>query len=265
MDSTSDLIDATNIVSADIKDIKLSKDFIDEFNISKLDWKLLESALHMQSGMTEFQCRHFVANSQITDWRSARQCFLELETRYHSYIEIKTSLKKAEVFRKKFLRDYENATDELEKELIKIDLDKNDYDITIWKRKYRQSQNEMNIFLNLLKEYIKDENEIEYFISEQPEEEKQYWVARLGKQAAMDIVSYGRIGSGNMDSIAMMNEEEQVAALQVAIKYSGMIGGGIDKIHRSFAPDFQKYLEERGISAPKLPSHEFTGQKHLPS
>lgn len=263
MDSTSDLIDTTNIVSSDITDIKLSKDFIDEFNIGKFDWKLLESALHMNSGMTEFQCRHFVANSQLTDWRSARQCFLELETRYHSYIEIKTSLKKAEVIRKKFLRDYQNSTDELEKELIKIDLDKNDYDITIWKRKYKQAQNEMSIFLNLLKEYIKDENQIEYFINEQPEEERHYWVVRLGKQAAMDIVSYGRIGTGNMDSIAMMNEEDQVATLQVAIKYSGMIGGGIDKIHKSLTPDFQNYLQENGISAPKLPAHEFTGQKQL--
>lgn len=64
MDSISKHIDANNIVNSNISDIKLSKDFIEEYNISDLDWKLLESALHMEGGMTDYQCRHFVKNSQ---------------------------------------------------------------------------------------------------------------------------------------------------------------------------------------------------------
>ncbi len=104
MDSISKCIDENNIVNSNVTDIKLSKDFIEEYNISDLDWKLLESALHMQGAMTDYQCRYFVKNSQITPWRSVRQCLLELETRYHSYMEIKCSLRKAEVLRKKFIR-----------------------------------------------------------------------------------------------------------------------------------------------------------------
>jgi hypothetical protein len=263
MNLTSDYIDVNNIINSDVSDIKLSKDFIEEFNIKDLDWKLLNSSLKMQTGMTEFQCRYFVANSQITPWRSVRQCLLELETRYHSYIEIKSSLRKAEVIRKKFLRDYENSRDDLEKEMIQIDLDKNDYDITIWKRKYNQSQKEMNIFLVLIKEYVKDEGDIKYFTENNDVEEKKYWIARMGKQAAMDIVSYGRISSGNMDSIAMMEESDQISSLEIAIKYSGMLGGGIEKINQALKPDFENYLEEKGINAPQLLPHNFTGQKQL--
>lgn len=263
MDSISNYIDENNIINSNINDIKLSKDFIEEYNISDLDWKLLESSLHMQGGMTDYQCRYFVKNSQITPWRSVRQCLLELETRYHSYVEIKCSLRKAEVLRKKFIRDYQNSTDELEKELIQIDIDKNDYDITIWKRKYNQAQKEMDTFLTLIKEHISSEEEIKFFTQINEEEERKYWIARMGKQAAMDIVSYGRIGAGNMDSIAMMDEQDQLASLEIAIKYSGMIGGGIDKINKALQPEFQHYLQEKGINAPQLLPHDFTGQKQL--
>ena len=40
----------------------------------------------------------------------------------------------------------------------------------------------------------------------------------MGKQAAMDIISYGRIGSGNMTSIMDMPEEDQVETLGIAVQ-----------------------------------------------
>ena len=46
--------------------------------------------------------------------------------------------------------------------------------------------------------------------------EREYWVQRLGKQAAMDMIAYGRVGVGNMDSIVMLNKEDQRNALQHA-------------------------------------------------
>ena len=61
----------------------------------------------------------------------------------------------------------------------------------------------------------------------------------------------------------MLTEVDQISTLQVAIKYSGLIGGGIDKINKSLQPEFEKYLKEQGISAPKLSEHSFTGQRKL--
>lgn len=253
MSTTSDYLnDGTNIVNADVKDIKLSQEFIDEFNITDLDWKLLEGALHMNSGMTEYQCQHFVADSQITPWRKTRQALLELETRYHAYVEIKHSLKKAEVQKKIFERDYQNEPDDLQKELIAIDLSKTDYDITIWKRKYRQSQQEMQIFLDIAKNNIKEEGDIEYFTEFNDDEERAYWVARLGKQAAMDIVSYGRIGSGNMESISMMPEEDQVQTLQIAVRFSNMVGTGLDKINKQLQPELKQFQLGDKVVPPKI-------------
>ena len=253
MSTTSDYLnEGTNIVNADVKDIKLSQEFIDEFNITDLDWKLLEGALHMNSGMTEYQCQHFVADSQITPWRKTRQALLELETRYHAYVEIKHSLKKAEVQKKILERDYQNEPDDLQKELIAIDLSKTDYDITIWKRKYRQSQQEMQIFLDIAKNNIKEEGDIEYFTEFNDDEERAYWVARLGKQAAMDIVSYGRIGSGNMESISMMPEEDQVQTLQIAVRFSNMVGTGLDKINKQLQPELKQFQLGDKVVPPKI-------------
>jgi|TARA_B100000073_G_scaffold146452_1_gene120537 hypothetical protein len=257
MSTTSDYLnDNTNIVNAKVKDIRLCQEFIDEFNVNDLDWKLLEGALHMNSGMSEYQCQHFVADSQITPWRKTRQALLELETRYHAYVEIKHSLKKAKVQKKILLREYEEETDELQREILDIDISKNDYDITIWKRKYAQAQKEMQIFLDIVKQNIKNEDEIDYFTTFNENEERAYWVARLGKQAAMDIISYGRIGSGNMESISMMPEEDQVQTLKIAVRFSQMVGTGIDKVSKELQPELKQFQLGDKVVPPKL-----TGEK----
>ena len=59
------------------------------------------------------------------------------------------------------------------------------------------------------------------------EKEREYWIARMGKQAAMDLVTMGRLGQGNLDSIVMMPIEEQTETLKLAAKYSGMIDQGM--------------------------------------
>ena len=257
MSTTSDYLnDNTNIVNAKVKDIRLCQEFIDEFNVNDLDWKLLEGALHMNSGMSEYQCQHFVADSQITPWRKTRQALLELETRYHAYVEIKHSLKKAKVQKKILLREYEEETDELQREILDIDISKNDYDITIWKRKYAQAQKEMQIFLDIVKQNIKDEDEIDYLTTFNEDDQRTYWVARLGKQAAMDIISYGRIGSGNMESISMMPEEDQVQTLKIAVRFSQMVGTGIDKVSKELQPELKQFQLGDKVVPPKL-----TGEK----
>ncbi len=258
MSTTSEyLYDENNIVNSDVKGIKLSQEFIDEFNVSNLDWKLLESSLHMNSNMTDYQCRHFVTDTQLTPWRSVRQALLELETRYHSYVEIKHSLRKSEIQKKMVERDYEKEEDELSKELIACEASKLDYDITIWKRKYQQSQQEMDTFLKIIKDYIKDEKDISFFTESNEDEERAYWIARMGKQAAMDIIAYGRIGSGNMDSISLMPDEDQVKALQIAVRYSNMVNTGLDNVTRQLQPEFQKFLNNNGVVAHKILPEEY--------
>ena len=257
----SDIIaDVKNIISSDTNEIHLSKSFVDEFALTKKDFDVLSASMRFDSGMTEYECEHFVADPQLTPWRKVRQALMELETRYHAYMENRNSLRKAEILRKRLVRDIELIPDELDKELMQIDYEKNDYDIGIWKRKLRQSELELKYFLNVVDKYVDDEHPLEYYCQENHQEVRMYWIARMGKQAAMDIISYGRIGSGNMTTIMDMPEEDQVETLGVAVQYSGMIGGGIDKLNKMIAPKLQAQLAQDGIVMPKLLEHKYSGQ-----
>lgn len=257
----SDIIaDVKNIISSDTNEIHLSKSFVDEFALTKKDFDVLSASMRFDSGMTEYECEHFVADPQLTPWRKVRQALMELETRYHAYMENRNSLRKAEILRKRLNRDMPLLPDELDRELMQIDMEKNDYDIGIWKRKLRQSELELKYFLNVVEKYVDDEHPLEYYCEENHQEVRMYWIARMGKQAAMDIISYGRIGSGNMTTIMDMPEEDQVETLGVAVQYSGMIGGGIDKLNKMIAPKLQAQLAQDGIVMPKLLEHKYSGQ-----
>ena len=257
----SDIIaDVKNIISSDTNEIHLAKSFVDEFSLTKKDFDVLSASMRFNSGMTEYECEHFVADPQLTPWRKVRQALMELETRYHAYMENRNSLRKAEILRKRLNRDMPELPDELDRELMQIDMEKNDYDISIWKRKLRQSELELKYFLNVVEKYVDDEHPLEYYCEENHQEVRMYWIARMGKQAAMDIISYGRIGSGNMTTIMDMPEEDQVETLGVAVKYSGMIGGGIDKLNKMIAPQLQAQLAQEGIVMPKLLEHKYSGQ-----
>ena len=257
----SDIIaDVKNIISSDTNEIHLAKSFVDEFSLTKKDFDVLSASMRFDSGMTEYECEHFVADPQLTPWRKVRQALMELETRYHAYMENRNSLRKAEILRKRLNRDMPELPDELDRELMQIDMEKNDYDIGIWKRKLRQSELELKYFLNVVEKYVDDEHPLEYYCEENHQEVRMYWIARMGKQAAMDIISYGRIGSGNMTTIMDMPEEDQVETLGVAVKYSGMIGGGIDKLNKMIAPQLQAQLAQEGIVMPKLLEHKYSGQ-----
>ena len=257
----SDIIaDVKNIISSDTNEIHLSKSFVDEFALTKKDFDVLSASMRFDSGMTEYECEHFVADPQLTPWRKVRQALMELETRYHAYMENRNSLRKAEILRKRLNRDMPTLPDELDRELMQIDMEKNDYDIGIWKRKLRQSELELKYFLNVVDKYVDDEHPLEYYCQENHQEVRMYWIARMGKQAAMDIISYGRIGSGNMTTIMDMPEEDQVETLGVAVQYSGMIGGGIDKLNKMIAPKLQAQLAQDGIVMPKLLEHKYSGQ-----
>jgi hypothetical protein len=238
----SNLMNVDNIVSSDVKEIKLDPLFKKSYNLTDFDEAVVRAAVLSDQGMTAYQAQHFVANSQITPYKQVRQSLMELEVRYHAFQEIRANLRKAEIMRLKMIQQRDAFEDPLDKELMQIDIDKGDYDITIYKRKLRQSEYEMKAFLDVVNRYAQTEEELEYYLGINEEEERDYWIARMGKQAALDIIAFGRVGSGNMDSIAMMNRDDQLEALTAAVQYSGLINAGLHKISNNVQSTVDKYL-----------------------
>ena len=69
---------------------------LDILNLSDDDRNVLEKALNQTgAGQTTFQSKYFVAGSQLTPYRMAKQCLLELESRHHSYVGIQAKQKRA--------------------------------------------------------------------------------------------------------------------------------------------------------------------------
>jgi hypothetical protein len=56
--------------------------------------------------------------------------------------------------------------------------------------------------------------------AEEDKYEAEYWTNRLAKQAATDLLFYGRINGGNMDAILSMAPEQQTETLALAFNFS---------------------------------------------
>ena len=169
-------------------------------------------------------------NYHVTKYRQIRQALLEIENRYHGLRKIRLDIKRDDIKIAKLKRDLESCTDELEAELISVDIEDFESDQEIRKRKLNRQEQEIDCFVKRVQENVENEEDIQRYFDQDPEEERKYWVARMGKQAAMDILSFGRISTGNLDSIAMLPEEEQLQVLSIGFQYSNLLGGQLAKI-----------------------------------
>lgn len=208
---------------------------------------LIES--HGVWGMSDFQSRYFVVNSHVTDYKRVKQAFLEIETRIAAKKQMERNIKKCLAELKIKHRDLENEKDELYKELILIDIDQLEYDKSVYDKKLRVCIEELEVFCNIVKEIVPDIKTLEKYSKNNEEEEKIYWITRMAKQAALDLFSTGRIGQGNLDSIAMMPLEDQQKTISTALKYNGILNKGISVLERNaleeiaHLPSNIKYVE----------------------
>lgn len=210
-------------------------------------FEMVES--HGSWGMSDFQSRYFVVNSQVTNYRRVRQALLEIETRIAAKKQIERSRRKTEVQKQIFERDYHNEQDELKRELILVDIEQCDYDLSVYDKKYRVCLEELQKFAQIVKDIVPDVTTLETYKEHNEVEERNYWIARMAKQATMDLMTIGRIGSGNLDSIAMMPIEDQQETIKAALKYNGLLTKGITAIEKiaieemSMLPGM-KYIDE---------------------
>jgi hypothetical protein len=193
--------------------------------------KLVEE--HGTWSMSDFQSRYFVVNSQVTDYRRVRQALLEIETRIAAQKQIIRDCTRSEVTLKIQERELQAETRELERELIKLDIDQTKYDISVYKKRLRITEEELDAFTKLVLEIVPSVEKLEEYKEHNEELEREYWIQRMGKQATVDMVTTGRIGAGNLDSIAMMAPEDQALTIGTALMNSKKLTAGIHKIEQA--------------------------------
>ena len=221
----------------------ISSDAIEAFVESNMDY-----------GMTHEQIKNFVVNSHVTDKRKLRQVLVEVERRNHDRKKCVLDRKRKETEIARLEAKLETVDDPFERRLMELDieefeLDRNKYNVTL-----HQYDNELAAFMDWINKHWESIEEVEKAAEYTEEDERKYWIARMGKQAAIDVYTTGKIGTGNLDSIAMMREDDQFATLNVAMQYSGLLSAGIAKIQNELKPHLDKLMMDG--TSPRIPTME---------
>ena len=212
----------------------------------------VEDSMHF--GMTHEQIKNFVVNSHVTDKRKLRQVLVEVERRNHDRKKVVLDKKRKEVEIAR-LKDRLNITeDPYERQLMQFDIEEYELDLNKFQVSLHQYDNEMAAFMDWINKHWGSIEEVEKAAEYTEDDERKYWIARMGKQAAMDVYTTGKIGTGNLDSIAMMREDDQYATLNVAMQYSGLLSAGISKIQNELRPHLDKLMMDG--SSPRIPTME---------
>ena len=115
---------------------------------------------------------------------------------------------------------------EIQKELIELEIENKTKDHIRFERNVRDAYTEKNSLLELVKEFIASDraklpdgtNLMDVFGNKELEAqlESEYWTLRMAKQAALDVMFYGRVNEGNMDSILMMEPKQTKTSFTVS-------------------------------------------------
>ena len=191
--------------------------------------RLVESALNQVFINPRFKMKHFVPSGQMTPYSTMRQWLLELKTTEEAIETFELRLKRFELEKEILELKIDREPDVLIRKQLQLDLLKATQDFGSSKRRVMSHYMERENYLSLINEYLEGPNgktpdgKSWMDVFNTPEEDKyerEYWTVRLAKQAAMDIVGYGRISAGNIDAITQLERSQQDETLALAHEVS---------------------------------------------
>jgi hypothetical protein len=238
------------VVSVGIKDVVLDKKFKEEIVDDEYTLSIVDYALNYDNGQSWYSNRNFVAGTGLTPYKRVQQCFMEIDVRYGNFKESYRKLKRWAIKAQMTVEDMKRTEDKLEKAMLRQDYDDLMYDMIYVKRKLLQCKREITDFIQIVKDNCPNPEDVKKYITHDEAEERKYWLARLAKQAAMDIIASGRVGSGNLDSILLMDERDQLDCLRGALEFAGKLNGTIDLANKQLEEKHQNIKTDPG----KMPS-----------
>jgi hypothetical protein len=202
------------------------------------DKELIEFAnSNVDSSVAEFKLKHFVGQSQVTPYHQLKQLFLELRIRQDSYLHIQWEIERKNLEQLVEEQKLKHSKNEIEKKYIEIDLLNIKKDLKRHEDALVSANKEKNRILKIVKDLLNSPAAVlsdgtkimDIFGNEELEEklERQHWITKLAKQASMEMLAYGKIGTGNMDAIAMMSPEDIAECLSLTSDYTVRVGTGM--------------------------------------
>ena len=220
---------------------------ISEYDVDQFDEALMAWSEQQHFGQTKFQNEYFVVNSQVSPYRQIRQAMMEIQGRTNALQKTTIQFKRClnDIARVTAARDKEK--DEFHKVDRQYELELLYLDKQIWLNKIHQCKEELNGLFDIIKAKAGTSNPDEITkILEDKElesmEEHKYWIARMGKQSAIDLLTTGRIQAGNLESILQMAPEDQAAVTDLAMTYSTAVNKSIGGIKEAAEERVEKML-----------------------
>ena len=199
--------------------------------LSERDKELIKKSLNKEWTNPKFKLRWFVGQAQITPFAKFRQWLLEIKTKEEAIENMEYELAKHQVEIERFKRLRDSSTDDLDKRMAEIEMWNLERLLYMSKRRIQDWYLERQHLVDLLKEFLdsdeaklKDGSGRTYMdiidTIEEDHFEAEIWTNRLAKQAACDLIFYGRINSGNMDAILTMSAEQQAETLALGLNFA---------------------------------------------
>jgi len=192
--------------------------------------KLLDICRHKAFTQTQYQNQSFVINAQLTPLKKIRQCIMELSLREEAVREKDQSLRKLKWKMKEREEAIEKEESIPKKEMMKIEFEKFEYEHIKYKHQYDMAKKDLDNFVEIMQNLIQENNiDLENLDIDDPEEDRKYWLIRMAKNCAVDIICTGRITNANLSAVLDMKEEDYKEVLLLAHKYSNFISMEINK------------------------------------
>lgn len=176
---------------------------------------------------SDYQIESFVVNTGVVDYRKAKQCLIEIEQRQQSIEDQEFTIRKLDVEIEILKESLDDETSPNKRKLIEIEIEEKE---NFQKRNHRRlagMNTEQQRFVDQFRKYATTEEDVKALKDNADEEERKYWIARMAKQGAMEMLSYGKIGTGNMESIMQMPLEDQEKVITGALDYTKKMETGI--------------------------------------
>lgn len=242
--------------------------------LSEKEKDLIIFSSNQEWGTPKFKLRHFVGDAQITPYAKMRQFIIELRNREEMIEQMSVDVAKNETLIDIEKDKYDAAETDNERKYHKIEIDRLINDNNKFKRRLNTAYEERGKILSIIEEmyengeaFLEDGTEIiSTFGTEKEEElEANYWTLRLAKQAALDMLSYGHIGTGNMDAISMLSPQQQMETLDLAINYSIEIDSAMTNMTNRAVESSKKKTRSMEINSLSKEVLEIDNSKDLPS
>lgn len=207
---------------------------------NEISEKLIQISENVSFALPKYKADNFVGGAQITPYAKLKQWLLELRGREDIVEHLEYIVRKQELEIQIQEESKEFLTDLKRKELVDLTIADMKIDLRKYRRNLKDAYIERQGFVDLIAEFLETDDAklpnggslIEVIGNKELEDkfEHEYWTVRMAKQAMLDMISYGRIGTGNLDSILMMSPEQQKQVLSLASSYTVFIDKNINQL-----------------------------------